>query len=290
MNTRTLRGWMIIMAIWLLALSCNMPVATPQSTSEPTLSSQDIAATAVSVALTERADNEAASPTSQPPPPQATNAPLATSTNVPTATQCVATVTANTDVNIRTGPATAYDIVGYLPSGGTARVAGRSVDGTWWYIEFAGGPGGHAWIAGSVTTAACIPAALQVVAAPPLPTATFTPTIVALPDLYVSEYEWSPVPPHMGVSFHIRIGIYNQGDTAAGAIHVQWWLSIHAPSPACTWNIPSMAAHGGRILECDYIPAGWANYPSRVVADSSNMVLESDEGNNTRSAILQIQP
>jgi subtilase family serine protease len=99
------------------------------------------------------------------------------------------------------------------------------------------------------------------------------------------------VPPHAGVSFHIRVGIYNQGNAAAGAFTVQWWLTTSGAGPTCTWNVASMAAHGGRILECDYTPGGWNNaYPSRVVADAGNNVIESNEGNNTLSQALQIAP
>jgi hypothetical protein len=60
-------------------------------------------------------------------------------------------------------------------------VTGKNYDGTWWYIEFAGGSGGFAWIAGSVTSATCIPDTLASVAAPPtpiLPTNTPTPTLI----------------------------------------------------------------------------------------------------------------
>ena len=281
------RGLMIGTAVWLLTITCNLPRAATQVPAGPTLSAQDLAATAASIALTAQAGNATQpTPTLPPAPPTAQATP----------TQCYASVTSNTDANIRSGPGLAYDVVGYLPTGGTARVAGQNDARTWWYIEFAGGPGGYAWIAGSVTTASCIPAALQVVAAPPLPTAvpataTDSPPVVLLPDLYVSEYSWSPVPPHMGVSFHIRVGIYNQGNAASGAFTVQWWLTTSGSGPTCTWNIASMAAHGGRILECDYTPGGWNNaYPSRVVADSGNNVIESNEGNNTWSQALQIAP
>jgi hypothetical protein len=210
---------------------------------------------------------------------------------------------ANSPINVRSGPGTAYEPpIGSLPLGGSAGVAGKSDDGTWWYIVFPAGAGGHGWVSGSVVTAYCIPATLANVAAPPLPTdkptkvpeppavegPTEVPPAAAKPDLYVSEYTWSPVPPHMGVPFHVRIGAYNQGNAPAGAFTVQWWLSTTAPSPACTWNIPSMAAHGGRILQCDYTPGGWARYPSQVVVDSGGTVDESNEGNNTWSQDLQI--
>jgi hypothetical protein len=287
------RGLMVGMIVWLLTITCNLPNAVPQVSAEPTLSAEDLAATAVSIALTAQAGSNTAQPT-PPPAPQPTQS-SAPPTPEPSPTQCYALVTANTNANVRNGPGTAYDAVGYLPIGGTARVAGQNDARTWWYIEFAGGPGGYAWIAGSVTTSACIPAVLQVVAAPPLPTAvpataTNIPPVVVLPDLYVSEYSWSPVPPHMGVSFHVRVGVYNQGNGPAGAFTVQWWLSTSAPSATCTWNMASLVAHGGRILECDYTPGGWANYPSRVVVDSADTVGESNEANNTWSQTLQISP
>lgn len=292
MKTRSHRGWITVLVTWLLVMACSLPAATPQPASEPTLSSQDIASTAVSIALTAQAEENVVEP-SQLPPVEATATSPAAPTNVPTSTQCVATVTATTNANVRNGPDTAYDIVGVLPTGGAARVAGQNNAGTWWYIEFAGGPGGYAWIAGSVTSATCIPPALQIVAAPPLPTAipaTFTPTLVAMPDLYVSEYTWSPVPPHMGVSFHVRIGVYNQGNAAAAAFVVEWWLTTTGAAPTCTWGVTSLVAHGGRILECDYTPGGWSSYPSAVYVDVGNHVNESDESNNTRTATLKISP
>jgi uncharacterized protein YraI len=284
------RGWKILMVIWLLVMACNLPIATPQS-AEPTLSAQDLAATAISIALTAQAGDTAVVT-----PPEPTLVPTGLPpTLLPTVTLCVAMITANMDVNVRNGPGTAYDAVGYIPTGGTTFVAGQNDARTWWYIEFPSGSGRYAWVAGSVTTAACISPTLQIVAAPPLPTsvpptATIVPPVVTSPDLYVSEYSWSPVPPHMGISFHVRVGVYNQGNGPAGSFTVQWWLSTSAPSATCTWHVASLVAHGGRILECDYTPGGWANYPSRVVVDSADTVDESNEGNNISSQTLQIKP
>jgi len=291
MNERLNRRWTILLMALLATLACTIPVAAPATTSTPGLSAQDIAATAVAQTLTALAP--ASSPLASQTPPEAGQPTLTVPPPVQdtaTATPCLPNVFASTNVNVRFGPGPAYDIIGLLPGGSSALVFGRNSEGSWWYIEFPTGSGQFGWVAASVTTSACIPATLQIVAAPPLPTPTFTPTIVARPDLYVSEYMWSPLQPHMGVEFHIRVGVYNQGNTAAGAFTVQWWLSVNAPAPGCTWNIPSMAARGGRILECDYTTGGWANYPSQVIADSANTVWESDEGNNTASATIQVKP
>ena len=66
----------------------------------------------------------------------------------PTATiaaaACKPTVTTSVVANIRSGPGQVYSVIGTLPQGGTANVAGKSSDGSWWYIEFAAGTGGFA--------------------------------------------------------------------------------------------------------------------------------------------------
>jgi hypothetical protein len=285
------RGWKIGVIVWLMVIACNIPMAATQSTTGPGLSPEELAATAVVLTLTARV-GEVVPDTPLPPPPDASATLISTAASTFTVTPCVALATAKSvDVNVRSGPGTAYDIVGGIPSGSSARVYGQNDSRTWWYIEFPGGSGRYAWVSGSVTTAACIPDNLQYVAAPPLPTATNTLVVALLPDLYVSEYSWAPVPPHMGVPFHIRVGVYNQGDAAAGAFTVQWWLSSGAPAPACTWHKASLVAHGGYVLQCNYTPGGWNNaYPSLVVVDSGNTVVESNEGNNTTSQPLQVAP
>lgn len=291
------KKWMSLIIVFLLLASCNLPAGNATAVEESPQSS-DVDAVGISVELTTVARmTEAAGSAVAPLAVDSTTAPIATPTETPSPTPCIPLVTATTNANVRSGPDTAYVVVGSLSLGATAEVAGRNDNNSWWYIKYAGASGGYAWIAGSVVTTSCLPAVVQVVAAPPLPpTATPTNTevppivVAAKPDVHVSEYTWSPSPPHMGVSFHVRVGAYNQGDAAAGAFTVQWWLSTSAPAPACTWNIPSMAAHGGRILECDYIPGGWANYPSQVVVDSGNTLDESDEGNNIWSETLSIQP
>ncbi len=99
--------------------------------------------------------------TASPLPPGATAA--------PTSTACSPTVTANLNANVRKGPGTVYDAVGALLTGQSAPVAGKTADGTWWYISFVSGPGGYAWIAASTVTANCVPATVSIIAAPPTP-------------------------------------------------------------------------------------------------------------------------
>ncbi len=111
---------------------------------------------------------------------------------------CNPNVTTTTIANVRGGPGTNYNIVGVIPLGGTAPVAGKNADSTWWYIQFAGGAGGYAWIAGSVTTAACIPATLAIIAAPPAPAAANNPAPADSNDSDESEVSEEPTDPPSG--------------------------------------------------------------------------------------------
>jgi hypothetical protein len=142
-----------MVAVCIAILSCTAPTGqSVQGVVEQTLTA---------VALTSAAAPGTATPST------ATLEPGATAS--PSATACTATVTANLNANVRKGPGTVYDAVGALLAGQSATVAGQNAAGTWWYIVFAAGPGGYAWIAGSTVTPSCLPASVAVVAAPPTP-------------------------------------------------------------------------------------------------------------------------
>lgn len=57
---------------------------------------------------------------------------------------CVAR--SNTDLNVRGGPGTNYNIAGILQLGSTAPITGRDSGTTWWQIEFAGAPNSQGWV------------------------------------------------------------------------------------------------------------------------------------------------
>lgn len=83
------------------------------------------------------------------------------------ATACSPFITANSPVNIRSGPGTVYPSIDNLNTGVTASVTGKNAEGTWWYINRPAG--GTGWVSASVVTAACIPTGLAVIPAPPTP-------------------------------------------------------------------------------------------------------------------------
>ncbi len=84
------------------------------------------------------------------------------------------------NLNVRSGPGTDYPVVGRLSQGERALINGKSVDGSWWRIEFPAGTGAYGWVSAYYVTphnADNVP----VVQAPlPPPTPTWTPSHVPL--------------------------------------------------------------------------------------------------------------
>jgi uncharacterized protein YraI len=70
--------------------------------------------------------------------------PESTPTPAPTPTPDFATVNSNATVNLRSGPGTAFNQVGQLNAGESARIVGKSQDGSWWEIERP--DGATAWV------------------------------------------------------------------------------------------------------------------------------------------------
>ena len=275
MNNRLLRVALGLMAAWLAIMACTIGAVAP-ATETPATSQEDLAATAAALVLTAQA------------PATASSTPEATASVEPTATECQPSVTANLNANIRSGPSTLNGVVGTLMSGDSADVLGRNEDSTWWYIDV---EGSHAWVAASVVTSACIPSDLAVVAGPTVPetgeppaeeSPAEEPATAAMPDLQINQFSITPDTPTAHVAAHVRVQVYNFGDAPAGHFIVHWYGLSTFTSPSCTWNISSMNAHGGRVLECDF--AFPSPYPgdrtTLAVADVTGLVDESDEGNN----------
>ncbi len=90
-----------------------------------------------------------------------------------------AVVTANV-LNVRSGPSTAYPIIGSVRNGQKLALTGKSEDGKWWQIDFRGKPG---WVSGQwVTTSGPVDElAVVKVAPPPARAAPATAAAAAVP-------------------------------------------------------------------------------------------------------------
>lgn len=292
------RNWIFLIIFFLLLASCNLPVANePPATESPAAPAADAIGTAVELTtvakLTELAPPAVVKATDAPA-SAPTETPSPTPGSTPSPTPCTALVTASTVANIRSGPGTAYDVVGSLPLGGTAPVAGRNDANTWWYIEFSGGAGGHAWIAGSVVTASCLPSVVQVIAGPPLPTSEPTatedislpPPVAGVPDLVANGMQFAPVPGKKDETGYIQVSVKNTGSAPAGSFTVAW-LS-NQDFPGCDWTVSGLGVGATKNLSCTFTyttaqyPAASNTFWVALVVDSGNQVDESNEGNNSR--------
>ncbi|HEX2905280.1 MAG TPA: CARDB domain-containing protein, partial [Phototrophicaceae bacterium] len=123
-------------------------------------------------------------------------------------------------------------------------------------------------------------------------TITVTPRTTAQPDLYVSEFSLNPAIPVKGQAVEVRVGVYNQGDAAvpATAFRVEWFPGENYPAAACSWELGSLAAHGGRIVTCTYpgYPSPYGSINTLVKIDVNNTIGESNEGNNRFTQAISV--
>jgi uncharacterized protein YraI len=290
-----IKASLLLTILTLLLASCNLPTgneATPESSETPSVNALGTAVELTALArITELAGTAVASATEAP-----ASLPTETSSPAPTATPCGPIVTASTVANIRTGPDTAYQVVGSLPENGVAKIAGRNDANTWWYIEFAGGVGGHAWIAGSVVTVSCVPDVVQVVAAPPFPTAaptaTLPPPVAGTPDLVADGMQWWPNPGKKNQPMSIQVKVTNNGSAPTGQFTVAW-LS-NQTEPGCSWTVSGLGVGESKNLDCEFTytiqPASTSSFWITLVVDSNNQIAESDEGNNKREVQIKVEP
>lgn len=289
----------VILSLFLA--SCNLPlggaVSDVQQPDPASVPGADVIGTSVELTAAVRVTDIAAS--AVPPTLAFTDTPVPTSTDTPIPTACTPMVTATTDANVRSGPDVAYDVVGSLSLGGTAVVAGRNDANTWWYIEYASVSGGHAWISGSVATSSCLPAVVQLVAAPPLPTlppATNTPLVIILPppvagvpDLVASAYQYSPQPAIKNQTAYIMVTVTNSGTAPAGSFTVSWFSN--QTTPGCDWTVQGLGVGKSKNLECQFTynktnSGYWVSF----TVDSGNQIAESNESNNSRDWKWQVVP
>ena len=114
------------------------------------------------------------------------------------------------------------------------------------------------------------------------------PTAVPLPDLKVTGIQPCAAP-KMGVACLIKVSVYNSGEAAAIApFKVKLYVGS-APDAKCVWDIASMAMNGGYVKSCSYtFPSWYGSIALRAVIDEANVVVESNEGNNTETINISV--
>lgn len=150
-----------------MAAGCAPTPAAPQT---PTITSQDVLATAQAMAELTR---QAGPPTPIPPTLTSTpSTPTETPTPTATPTQTTPMLSANYNAFVRSGPGEDYPPVDFLLQGQQAQVVGRydaSSIGTWWLIKRIG-PGINGWVWSGAVTQSGDFSGVPVLEAPPMPT------------------------------------------------------------------------------------------------------------------------
>jgi len=126
------------------------------------------------------------------------------------------------------------------------------------------------------------------------PAPTATNTVAPKADLIINLLELTPSTPTQGNSVAVKVQVYNQGNAAAGAFKVAWWPGENYASPACEWDVPSLVALGGLVLNCTYGPPGYpspyASIVTKASADTGNAISESNESNNDAKITISVNP
>jgi PKD repeat protein len=224
-------------ALFNIASSPDQPTATPVATSEPTATAEPVA-------------------TSQPGQPM---------------------VTAATHLNIRSGPGTAYSVLGVLGAGQTAQVTGLSADAGWWQIQFSGAADGHGWLSAKYVTAQNT-SNVPVVQAPPLPvTPTPTPTPTSTP-VVISDW---------------RGEYYNNLSLSGAPVLVRNDVSVNfdwgAGSPAAGVPADNFAARWTRQVDLQsgtYVFSVWVDDGVRLWVDDALLVDSWQDG---KSRLIQAE-
>ena len=106
-------------------------------------------------------------------------------------------------------------------------------------------------------------------------------------DLYISEMSITPDNPHSGDTVTARVGVYNRGSVASGHFRLGWRY-YSGDFDACTWEVDSLSARGGRIFTCEV--QVFVSFDTVATADYTFDVAEAVESNNERTLHLEVSP
>lgn len=110
------------------------------------------------------------------------------------------------------------------------------------------------------------------------------------PDLVIQDINPSATLLWASTAFDMNITVKNQGDQNAAASQVGCMMS--GTGAGKTVNVPAIAAGGNAVVKCSYtLLAG--SYTFQAIADTTAIINEADEGNNSRQydlTVITFQP
>jgi ABC-type branched-subunit amino acid transport system substrate-binding protein len=205
-------------------------------------------------------------------PIQPTLTPLPSAT--PTPEGVVATIQ-QARQNVRSGPSTAYDVLGQLSEGEQVRVIGATTDLTWVVIQYRGVNG---WLATYLLEVFGDLNTVPIIQPPPTPTPAPTSTPQPAPDIIITSATVVPSPIIAAQPFSVNVTVQNIGSVPVGS------FAIAATFPPN--NVFSSAIVGGlaggqsTVATLTGTLSNTGCYSVVIVVDLNNEVNEVNGENN----------
>ncbi|MCW3130191.1 MAG: clostripain-related cysteine peptidase, partial [Methanophagales archaeon] len=109
--------------------------------------------------------------------------------------------------------------------------------------------------------------------------------IVCKPDLVVQDISWSPSNPKEGDTVTFTVKVKNQGSWSAGSSTVKYYID---GSYVTSDPVPGLSAGSTSTQTFTWKANKCGNVKVKAVADATNAVAESNEGNNERTETMSV--
>jgi len=197
--------------------------------------------------------------------------------------------------NVRTGPSTAYDVIGQASKDEQYQVVGATGDNAWVVINFRGQQG---WLATYLLDVFGNLQTVPIITPPPTPTPLPSPTplpVTATPistiNLVAGNFSFVPGSPNCAETFNVFLDVANLGSTITpgGTISVNDYRQAdNSLQTGTTAAFPSLAP--GQTVNVGPIPLTVSTYYNEnhlliMTVDSNNAIFETNETDNVRQAI-----
>lgn len=267
--------WFGLLVAALVVAACGPVAPTPEPTRAPAPTFTptplvQVAPVAPPPAEQPAAPQPVAEAPTQPPAEQPSQpAPEPTPTNTPVP---VAEVVINSNMNVRAGPGTNYNVVGAATQGQRYRVTGRNNDSSWWEIDYNGRVG---WVFSQLVTpqnTQAVAVAANIPAPPPPPPPTATP--VPPPPQEAPPPTAPPPPPVDNFPFMLLEGV-ERCDPNPGFTYFEGYVrhADNSPMNGVCVHIDFYGPRGTKCSGCDGVGDGnWGFSPFGGPAPSGTYV------------------
>jgi branched-chain amino acid transport system substrate-binding protein len=177
--------------------------------------------------------------------------------------------------NVRSGPSTAYDVLGQLSQGEQVRVIGATTDLTWVVIQYRGVNG---WLATYLLDVFGDLNTVPIIQPPPTPTPAPTSTPPPAPDIIITSATVVPSPIIAAQPFSVSVTVQNIGSVPVGGFAI---AATFPPNNVYSSAIVGSLAGGqSTVATLTGTLSNTGCYSVVIVADLNNDVSEVNGENN----------